>query len=249
MGTTLLTILIIVVPAIIMIIRRSGATDNIAPPSFLNNSDITQTDRLNKWLDKHPEAKKIYNSKELSKNLSENTTNEEIANNLLKMGAKVAIVSGSCLVLRCILVITEDMVLAFNGSLNKKEVYTAPNKEKVLERIKIEDVKEYSGYTVSAQKSVVKSAVVGGIIAGGAGAVVGAIAADNHNRNSPATKTVVESHKTGEKETWYYFMGMETRMPLKANFHKDICIRTASGITIDKDNVKKSISQVLDKVW
>ncbi|MBR5571788.1 MAG: hypothetical protein IKV99_04010 [Oscillospiraceae bacterium] len=248
MSATLWAILIILVPAVIMFIRQIGVMDNVAPPSYLDNSDGTQIGRLNKWLNEHPEAKSIYNSREVCAGYREKMSNDEIGKNLLNMGAKVVFVSrraGD----PALLIITKEMMLAVSEYQGRKEVAIAPNKGAALERIRRQDIREYDGYTAPGkEKSVVKSAVVGGIIGGGAGAVVGAIAAENHNRTAATTtRTVVTSYKTGKKEAIFWFKTIADHITLDHCSWTDIY--TAPGIRISEENAKESISQLLDKIW
>lgn len=246
-GATLTAILFFAVMFIIIALRRSGVTDKIAPPSYYDNSDIGQSDRLNKWLNGHPEAKRIYNSKEVSKAASEKMTNEEIGKNLLNMGAKAVFINRTGGAPN-LLIITKEMMLAVSF-YDRKEIAVAPNKGKALERIRREDIKTYDGYTLPGkEKSVVKSAVVGGIIGGGAGAVVGAIAAENHNRTAATTtRTIVSSQKTGMKQAVFWFLTIRDNVCLDHCSYLDVY--TAPGITISDVNAKESISQLLDKIW
>lgn len=231
-----------------------------APKSVYHNQGASQKNRLNKWLNAHPQAYKIYNSFPIAGfTFAKKRTHEELADCLIELGAKVVVVDQIGSLRPSILVITDEMVLATNGEI--EEVYAAPNKDAVIKQIKTEAVQNVSAITGTVpakQKSVVKSAVAGGVIAGGVGAVVGAIAAASHNSNAtPTKKTIYISSNSGKTRTYFNFYNVNG--PGCYRFQLDsemLCgervggtVYLAQGVKLDDTRIDEAIANYLDTIW
>ncbi|MBE7707042.1 MAG: hypothetical protein E7Z91_07375 [Cyanobacteria bacterium SIG30] len=88
---------------------------------------------------------------------------------------------------RSIVIVTDKMVLLHNGNNNKSVFYLAPNLKYFINRLVGEVILTQDTWTKNS--SVLGNAIAGGIIAGGTGAIVGAVAAANRNNNGGRTVT------------------------------------------------------------
>lgn len=148
------------------------------------------------FLRKHPNVSAVYEKMEYG------GKSEQTIQQLLQMGAKAVITPQ---IGDGMLVLMEDAAIAFGNTggaahgtkgqlfypMNRCDGYL--RKEEI--KFKVEAGKET---TKAKDKSVIGSAVVGSIVAGGVGAVVGAIAAANHNTNNREVTTIkYETRGTG----------------------------------------------------
>ena len=209
--------------------------------------------RLDEWLRAHPQSEKIYKAIR-SGNFTEDNM-KETGDRLIEMGAKLVVLN------ICgeynYFVITDEMVAAGKGCRN--EIFTSQNKKLVLQHIKV----DFAPVTTTidapaAQKSVVKSAVAGGVLAGGVGAVIGAATAINHNnRVSGKTEHISISHGTRDDGVYYhYYIAPENqsyRFCLENKYNQEIDkqygIYAAAGIDIENKRINSLISNILDAYW
>ena len=177
---------------------------------------------------------------------------EALFQKLLELGVKAIIYD-----VYELFVFTSEMVMVFCGPTGvTPTIYTAPNKDRFMRCIHREDRTQVTGYTLNMpgkQKSVIGSAVAGGIVAGGVGAVVGAVAAANHNNTvKPTKKTFCQVQKTGGYMTYYEHPYDTSRMifDLWEN-HPDWNMRfyVADGITLDGNGIDIVISNLIDQIW
>lgn len=82
---------------------------------------------------------------------------------------------------KSVVIVTDKMVLLHNGNNNKSVFYLAPNLKYFINRLVGETILTQD--TWNQNSSVLGNAIAGGIIAGGTGAIVGAVAAANRNNN------------------------------------------------------------------
>lgn len=88
---------------------------------------------------------------------------------------------------KSVVIVTDKMVLLHNGKNNKSIFYLAPDLKYFINRL-VGDV-ILTQDTWNKNSSVLGNAIAGGIIAGGTGAIVGAVAAANRNNNGGRTVT------------------------------------------------------------
>lgn len=86
---------------------------------------------------------------------------------------------------KSIVIVTDKMVFLHNGKNNKSTFYLAPNLKYFINRLVGEVILRQDTWTKNS--SVLGNAIAGGIIAGGTGAIVGAVAAANRNNNGGMT--------------------------------------------------------------
>lgn len=160
----------------------------------------------NRFFQKHPEAKGIFNIlKKNNKALwSENTINELIQSG----GAKAVIASSGA---SAMIIITKEMALAVGNTARGSglgEVYDAKHRESFLSRVSLEPIKTQIAIdvekTAPKQRSVVGSAVAGAVIAGGVGAVVGAVAAASNNIAGKEKTTIKYAEVNSEHYISYF---------------------------------------------
>ena len=186
---------------------------------------------------KHPVAHAIY--KEV---LDGNRTESEI-DKLLKMGAKAVVtpkLGGD------IVVITDEMALAIGNTGGtafgtKGQLFVSPHKIKPYIKTEQIKVKVAAGEETVAvkKKSIIGSAVAGSVVAGGVGAVVGAVAAASHNiTNTEKTTTKYEIRDSGVYITYLEFKDGNGRL-----FLHDVYV--TDDITIDTRAVSWAIDDIL----
>lgn len=224
---------------------------------------------LIEFFNQHPNAKKIYDKlfeyrfrlidDESKKTLIDaehslfkkgKVAERALLNDLFAMGAK-AIISNY----DGIFVFSKEMIFVYCRGLTPV-IYPAPNKEQFMGRIHKEARTHISGYSATVpakQKSVIGSAIAGGVVAGGVGAVVGAVAAASHNNTAqPKTKTFYSVQKTGKYKTYYQFDSDGTRMCFDVFENRpDLNMKfyVADGITLDGDGIDIVISNLIDQIW
>lgn len=181
------------------------------------------------FLQQHPAARAIYKAA-----MNWNGVDSEI-DSILKLGAKAVITPkfGSGM-----LVITDEMALAIGetGGIaygTKGQLFVGPHKVKPYianETVKV-NVAVGEEKAEKKNKSIIGSAVAGAVIAGGVGAVVGAVAAANHNLTSAEkTTTKYEIRDSGIYITYLKFKdGNRTLFLDNVYVSSDMQINTSSA--------------------
>lgn len=216
------------------------------------------------FCEQHPNAKEIYKttdkySREYSEkirkerensylsyyakqNNSENCTVDRVptstfVKDMMNLGAK-AVMTDSDIAM----VFTEYMAYVCLSGYAQTFVFPAPNRSRFMSHIHKEEIEDVFYVNVTKKRSVVGGAIAGGIVAGAAGAVVGAITANNAQ-----PKTKVYEHKlggTGKFRTSFEF-GHFVRF--FDNYTAKIC--TADDITVEGADTYSKIYNLLDKIW
>ena len=163
-----------------------------------------------KFLEDHPISKQIYNK--LLKHGRTNRWYDNEINEILNLGAGAFITSGVLSNNDVIVVVPNEMIMVFGDSGSATpgaygQIYCGKGIEifnKQFKRNYIQkSIGSYTTTTPAKKKSVIGNAVAGAVIAGGAGAVVGAIHAANHNSN--AKDTVKRHYIYGNEIASQYF--------------------------------------------
>jgi hypothetical protein len=191
-----------------------------------------------RYFAKHKQSKAIFDKLEEH---GTNWTEQSFLDNLFAAGVKGLITAKYC---SDVIVITDEMILVY-GTPNrsaygtKGQLFTRDGWSTFKACLHRNEVKEalYQNKTVTParKKSVVGSAVAGAVVAGGAGAVVGAVAAASHN-NTAKGKVKTENvygrtvsyyytfsyyfdHRTFELDTLYEADGRTDPHPSMVNFN------------------------------
>lgn len=213
---------------------------------------------FDKFFEKHPDSKKVYEyitSKIMRGDIGKQA--ETISDTLIDLGAK-AIILNSC-VSNDIVVFTKEMAFVSDfskiGDHGIIEIFEAPYKERFMARVGKNERQNVSSYTRTIepkQKSVVGSAIAGGVIAGGAGAIVGAVAAASHNSNAkPTQKTEFYSQGTGMYDYYYKFKkSYNHRMFLNNDLNLDeYHIYFSKEIRYEqRQNIGQQLPHVIDQI-
>lgn len=153
------------------------------------------------FLNRHPNSNNVY---KMVDSHSQSEWSKEDIQKLFSLGAKAVAFDDYR---RGLLVITDEMALAYGKPApkdvsggTKGQIFAATHKSEFLSHIKFEELMapEISYTTPAKQKSVVRQAVAGAVVAGNVGAVIGAMDALNSNIQN---KDKVEIHYAGEKRT------------------------------------------------
>lgn len=164
----------------------------------------------NKFLKQHPISKQIY--KELLKHGRDQSWYDNEISEILNLGAGAFITSGVLSNNDVIVVVPNEMIMVFGdtGSASSGaygQIYCGKGIEMFNSQLKRNYIQKsigsYTTTTPAKKKSVIGNAVAGAVIAGGAGAVVGAIHAANHNSN--AKDTVKKHYVYGDEIASQYF--------------------------------------------
>jgi hypothetical protein len=140
-----------------------------------------------KYFSTHPKSKMIFDKLD---SRGGNWTDQAFLDDLFASGVKGLVTAKLC---SDVIVVTDEIILVY-GTPNdraygtKGQFFTQDGWKTFRTSLHLHDVKEIIGQsrtiTPAKQKNVVGSAVAGAVVAGGAGAVVGAVAAANHNNNA-----------------------------------------------------------------
>ncbi|MBQ6431897.1 MAG: hypothetical protein IJJ99_08500 [Oscillospiraceae bacterium] len=212
----------------------------------MGNGAIAPGGGFRNWLNNHPKSKEIYNLVEGGK-FSREGTIDKTGKELIEKGAKLAILMNSSSG-GDYFIITDEMVLA--GSETKADLYTGSKRKQAKNYARLShSVAGTVSTTTVKEKSVAKSAAVGGIIAGGAGAVVGAAIAADHNRNK-AGQTVSHFTPTGgikdDGVCYHFYSDKHTQFALeKQAYHSAYKVWAAQGIDIKGKRINTVIKGVL----
>jgi len=151
--------------------------------------------RANKYLKSNQKLKNIHNE---LKSHGKTKWNDEDINKLFRLGSGAVLTSKDS---NDIIVVANKTIIVYGDTGSSSagadgQVFFGEKGielfETLLERNSVNEVIGSYQTTIPAKKkSVVGSAVAGAVIAGGAGAVVGAIASANHNTNS---KDTIKTH-------------------------------------------------------
>ena len=168
---------------------------------------------------------------------------EQNIQKILQAGAKAVITSKFEFGM---LVLMEDAAIAFGDTGDRDagaegQLITPMRKCSALikrEEIKVR-VEAGTETTQGKGKSVIGSAVVGSVLAGGVGAVVGAIAAANHNTNNKEiTITKYETIGTGIEKAYLKFDLCKGRLPLDN-------IYVADDVNVKVSSVYQAVNDII----
>ena len=211
------------------------------------------------YMKQNPLMKKVFDFVEEHNN--NNVWSEEQIKEQFKMGAKAVISHYD----KVKIVIMQNAAIAFgepdyNNAANGTKGQIFFKKEIFLSSIREKDISmATSSYTIQEpeKKSVVGSAVAGTIIAGGVGAVVGAVSAASHNiaeSNKEIKKPIFVSSGKKCAEFMFYPTGSNKLQLREIRVAEDIdladCIRYSDGTKSSVNiQMKEAIGIIIEQLW